>query len=132
MTLVVGLPISGREASIGEQVCAGDIAGFGTGEIRYEAGDLVCITIALKGCDATKRPGEVAVGGIRVGINRAGLDVVNGDAARAEVSRKALRKTCDRSLRKRIDRTTEEGHAFAVGAADVNNAAALIHMPRGF
>src|SRR6185369_15578217 len=77
------------------------------------------------------RLGEVAVCRIHVSINQAGLDVVNGDAARAEVSGKSLRETRDRSLRKCIDRTADE-YALAIGAPNVNDATAFTHMPRGF
>src|SRR5260370_37605476 len=132
MTLVFPFSISSCETSIGEQARAGDVAGFGTRQVGDKAGDLVCIAITLKGCDGNQRLREVAVCRIHVSINRAGLDVVNGDAARAEVSGKSLRETGDRSLRKRIDRTTDEGHALAVGAADMNDATAFTHMPRGF
>src|SRR5712692_5587654 len=132
MTLVFGLPISGGETSIGEQARSGNVAGFGAGEIRYEAGDLVCITITLKGCNGNQRLGEVAVGGIRIGINRARLNVVNRDSTRTQVPGESLRETRDRSLRKRINRTADERHALAVGAADVNDTPAFAQMPRGF
>src|SRR5436189_1868854 len=132
MTLVFPFSISSREASIGEQARAGDVAGFGTRQEGDKAGDLIGIAIALKRCDGNQRLREVAVCRIHVSINRAGLDVVNGDAARAEVSGKSLRESRDRSLRKRIDRTADEWHALAVGAADMNDAAAFTHMPCGF
>src|SRR6266436_6012131 len=124
--------ISSREASIGEQARAGDVAGFGTRQVGDKAGDLIGIAIALKRCDGNQRLREVAVCRIQVSINRTGLDVVNGDAARAEVPGKSLRETRDRSLRKRIDRTAGEGHALAVGTANVNDTAAFAQMPRGF
>src|SRR5947208_14998423 len=114
MTLVFRFSISSRETSIGEQARAGDVAGFGTRQVGDKAGELIGIAIALKGCDGNKRLGEVGVRRIHVSINRAGLDVVNGDSARAEVSGKSLRESRDRSLRKRIDRTADEWHAIAV------------------
>src|SRR5881396_529953 len=117
--------ISGCEASIGEQARAGDVAGFGTRQVGDKAGDLIGIAIALKGGDRNERLREVAVCRIHVSINRAGLDVVNGDAARAEVSGKSLRESRDRSLRKRIDRTADERHALAVGTANVNDTPAF-------
>src|SRR5439155_5593489 len=132
MTLVFPFSISSREASIGEQARAGDVAGFGTRQVSDKAGDLIGIAIALKRCDGNQRLREVAVCRIHVSINRAGLDVVNSDAARAEVSGKSLRESCDRSLRKRIDRTADEGHAIAVGTANVNDTPAFAQMPRGF
>src|SRR6266436_6243948 len=124
--------ISSREASIGEQARAGDVAGFGTRQVGDKAGDLIGIAIALKRCDGNQRLREVAVCWIHVSINWAGLDVVNGDAARAEVSGKSLRETRDRSLRQRIDRTADEWHALAVGTANVNDTPAFAQMPRGF
>src|SRR3989441_86236 len=132
MTLVFPFSISGRETSIGEQARAGDVAGFGTRQVGDKAGDLVCVAITLKGCDGNKRLGEVGVRRIRVGVNRAGLDIIDGDAARAEVSGQSLRETRDRSLRKRIDRTADEWHALAVGTANVNDTPAFAQMPRGF
>src|SRR5882762_10104157 len=132
MILVFPFSISSREASIGEQTRAGDVTRFGAGKVRNEAGNLIRIAITLKGCDGNQRLREVAVCRIHVSINRAGLDVVNGDAARAEVSGKSLRESRDRSLRKRIDRTADEWHALAVGAANVNDSATFTHMPGGF
>src|SRR2546426_11030467 len=132
MTLVFRFSISSREASIRQQTRAGDVAGFGTRQIGDEAGDLIGITVSLERCDGNQRLREVAVGWIHVSINRAGLDVVNGDAARAEVSGKSLRESRDRSLRKRIDRTADEGHALAVGIAIVIIRPALAQMPPAF
>src|SRR5882762_1625847 len=132
MILVFPFSISSREASIGEQTRAGDVTRFGAGKVRNEAGNLIRIAITLKGCDGNQRLREVAVCRIHVSINRAGLDVVNGDAARAEVSGKSLRESRDRSLRQRIDRTADEWHALAVGTANVNDTPAFAQMPRGF
>src|SRR5438128_12368718 len=102
MILVSHSQISSREASIGEQARAGDVAGFGTRQVGDKAGDLIGIAIALKRRDGNQRLREVAVCRIHVSINRARLDVINGDAARAEVSGKSLRETRDRSLRQRM------------------------------
>src|SRR5437879_4925759 len=124
--------ISSREASIGEQARAGDVAGFGTCQVGDKAGDLVCIAIALEGCDGNKRLSEVAVRRIHVGINRAWLDIVDRDSAKAEVSGKSLREAGDRALGECIDRTADERHALAVGAANVNDPATFAQMPRGF
>src|SRR5260370_33549440 len=81
MTLVFPFSISSREASIGEQARAGDVAGFGTRQVGDKGGDLIGIAIALKRCDGNQRLREVAVCRIHVSINRAGLDVVNGDVS---------------------------------------------------
>src|SRR5205814_787195 len=97
--------ISSREASIGEQARAGDVAGFGTRQVGDKAGDLIGIAIPLKRCDGNQCLREVAVCRIHVSINRAGLNVVNGDSTRAEVSGKSLRETGNCAFRKRIDRT---------------------------
>src|SRR5712664_3172799 len=132
MTLVFRFPISGGETSIGEQVRSGDAASSGAGQIRYEAGDLVCITITLKGCNGNKRLGEVAVGGIRIGINRARLNVVNRDSTRTQVPGESLREAGNCAFRERIARTADERHALAVGTANVNDTPAFAQMPRGF
>src|SRR6266496_4143136 len=94
--------ISSREASIGEQARAGDVAGFGTRQVGDKAGDLVGIAIALKRCDGNQRLREVAVGRIHVSINRARLNVVHGDAARAEIAGKSLREASDCAFRECI------------------------------
>src|SRR6058998_3097204 len=112
MTLVFRFSISSREASVGEQARAGDVAGFGTRQVSDKAGDLIGIAIALKRCDGNQCLREVAVCRIHVSINRAGLDVVNGDAARAEIAGKSLCKASDCTFRERIDRTTDEWHAL--------------------
>src|SRR5437016_8836537 len=101
--------ISGCEASIGQQTRAGDVAGFGTRQVGDKAGDLIGITVSLERCDGNQRLREVAVRRIHVGINRAWLDIVNRDSARAEVSGKSLRESRDRSLRKRIDEPPTNG-----------------------
>src|SRR5438046_9287314 len=86
MTLVFPFSISSREASIGEQARAGDVAGFGTRQVADKAGNLIGIAIALKRGDGNQCLRKVAVCRIHVSINRARLDVVNGEAARAGVS----------------------------------------------
>src|SRR5258706_13747865 len=96
MTPISHSQISCRETAIGQQARTRDVAGFGTCQVGNEAGDLVCIAITLKGSHGNQRPGEVAVGWIRVGINRAGLDVVNSDAAWTEVSGNSLGEASDR------------------------------------
>src|SRR5258708_16722417 len=108
MVLVFPFSISSRETSIGQQARAGDVAGFGTRQVGDKAGDLIGIAIALKRWDGNQRLREVAVCRVHVSINLAGLDVVNGVAARSEVSGESPRETRDRSLRKRIDRAADE------------------------
>src|SRR5437667_8346150 len=132
MTLVFRFSISSREASIGEQARAGDLAGFGTRQVGDKAGDLIGIAIALKRRDGNQCLREVAVCRIHVSINRAWLDIVNRDSAKAEVSGKSLREAGDRALSECIDRTADERHALAVGAANVNDPATFAQMPRGF
>ena len=51
MTLDFRFSISSREASIGEQARAGDVAGSGTRQVGDKAGDLIGIAIALKRTD---------------------------------------------------------------------------------
>src|ERR1039457_5803076 len=98
MILVSHSQISGRITSIGQQAPPGDIAGFGTRKESYEAGDLVCVAVALEGDVADAVPCQVGVRRIHVSINHAGLDVVNSDAARAEVPGQSLREAGDRAL----------------------------------
>src|SRR5438270_2590629 len=121
-----GFPsISSREASIGEQARAGDVAGFGAGKVSDEAGDLVGIAIALEGCYGNKCLREVAVRRIHVGINRARLDIIDRDSTRPQVASQSLREAGNGSLGERIDRTANERHTLAIGAADMNDATAL-------
>src|SRR5258706_4298001 len=124
--------MSSRQASIGEQARAGDVAGFGTRQVGDKAGDLIGITVSLESCDRDYRFREVAVRRIHVGINRAWLDIVNCDSAKAEVSGESLREAGDCALGECIDRTADERHALAVGAANVNDPATFAQMPRGF
>src|SRR5436190_22184127 len=48
MALVFSFSISSREASIGQQARAGDVAGFGTRQVGDKAGDLIGIAIVLE------------------------------------------------------------------------------------
>src|SRR5258705_4347805 len=99
MILVSHSQISGRPTSIGRQARASDVAGFGTGEKCDEAGDFVRAAVALERDVADAVTRQVGVRRIHVGVNHAGLDVVNGDAARSEVSGESLCETGDSSLR---------------------------------
>jgi hypothetical protein len=72
------------------------------------------------------------VGRVHVGVDGAGLDDVDGDAARAEFPRQALGEGGQRGLRQRVDR--QPGPARdPVGevASDVDDAAALAEVQDG-
>src|SRR5882724_6361256 len=103
MVFVSPSHISRRVTSIGQQARAGDVAGFGTRQVSDEAGDLVWMAIALEGDVGDAVPGRVGVRRVHVGVNHAGLNVVDGDAARPEVPGESLRKTGDRALGECID-----------------------------
>src|SRR5947207_1679866 len=120
MTLAFEIPISGRPTSIGQQARARDVAGFRTGEKCDEAGDFVRAAVALERDVADAVTRQVRVRRIHVGVNHAGLDVVDGDAARAEVSGESLCETGDSPLRQRVNRSTGERHPLTEGAADMN------------
>src|SRR5437899_1696817 len=131
MTLAFEFPISGRPTSIGQQARASDVAGFGTGEKCDETGDFVRAAIALERDVADAVTRQVGVRRIHVGVNHAGLDVVDSDAARSEVSGESLCETGDSPLRQRVNRSTGKRHPLTECAADMNNASALTEMPRG-
>ena len=99
MILVSHSQNSGCETSIREQTGARDVAGFGTGEKCDEAGDFVRAAIALERDVADAVPCQVCLRRVHVGVNHPGLDVVDSDAARSEVSGQSLRETGDRALR---------------------------------
>ncbi|MCY1299943.1 hypothetical protein D9M70_494930 [compost metagenome] len=65
---------------------------------------------------------------VHVGIGRSRLDVVHGDAARPQVARHALHQPQQRGLAHRIRAAAGERHPLGIGAADVDDAAALAHV----
>ena len=76
----------GVGAAVDGEIGAGDVGGFGAGDEGDQGGDLFHCAVALEGGVGVLRRGPVAGGGIEVGVDRAGLDVVDGDAASADFS----------------------------------------------
>src|SRR5437870_8155564 len=99
----VALTYSASADKANEVVRSIEAAGGKALAIKADAADTEAVWLAVAK--------TIGTFGAIVSINRAGLDVVNGDAARAEVSGKSLRESRDRCLRKRIDRTADEWHA---------------------
>lgn len=83
---------SGGKAAIDAQARAGNIGGFRSGEVRNHGGDLVGTAVALHGDHAFQLRSEWAVGRIHVGVHRTRLDVIDRDAARAEIAGEAARE----------------------------------------
>lgn len=76
----------GAEAAIDGQAGTGDVARFRAGEVGDEASDFFAGAVAGQGHQRFQGFGEFALRRVHVGVHRAGLDVVDGDALRAEVA----------------------------------------------
>nr|BAM71405.1 hypothetical protein [Ralstonia pickettii] len=75
-----------------------------------------------------QRGAEFAGFRIHVGVGRTRLDVVDGDAARTQVACHALHQAQQRGLAHGIRAAAGERHAVGIGAADIDDAAALPHV----
>ena len=78
--------------------------------------------------------GQGSVGGVHVGVDRAGLHVVHRDATRPQVARQAFGEAHDGGLAHAIDAEACPWHTVGVGAADGDDAAigtALAHVAHG-
>src|SRR6185503_20884107 len=73
-----------------------------------------------------------AVFGVQVGVHWAGLDVIDCDLARREVAGEAFGEAGDGGFGERVNAAAGKGHALGIGAADVNDAAAVAEVFRGF
>ncbi len=71
-----------------------------------------------------------AVSRVHVGVGRAGMDHVGGDAARAEIPGEALRHAGQRRLRHRVDGHAGPAGAVGEAAADRHDRAAVVAHPR--
>jgi len=72
------------------------------------------------------------VGRVHVGVDRARLHVVDGDASWAEVAGQAFGQADQCRFAHRVHAATAEGHAVGVGAADVDDPRAFAHVFRRF
>src|ERR1700677_2556840 len=89
---------SGVGSAIDREIGAGDVGGFGTGDEGYQSGDLIHSAVTIEGGDGLLRRSPVAGRGVQIGVDGAGLDVVDGDAAVADLAGQALGKHLDRAL----------------------------------
>jgi hypothetical protein len=71
---------------------------------------------------------KLALGWIHVRIDRAGLHVVDRDAARAEIARESLDEPLQRRLAHCIHRAAGERHALRITTADIDDAPAGLHV----
>ncbi len=78
-----------------------------------------------------QRDGEIALGRVHVGIDRAGRHIVDGDVTAAQVARQALHQPGQRRLAHGIYRAAGERHALGIGTADVDDAPTLVHVGGG-
>ncbi len=88
--------------------------------------------MALNGHKAVHQLFHRAVLRVGVGINWAGLDDVDRDAARAKIPRQAARQPLQGRFAERIGRHSRHWHAIAIDRADDNNAPAFRHAARRF
>src|SRR4030095_11435846 len=105
-----------------------------------EPRDLVGRAKALHGDRIAHRLGPRAIDGSYAGLNvakqlgvdPAGLDIVDGDAARTEIPRETARQAGNRPFGHGIDSATGNRHVVAADAADVDDPPALTHVAHGF
>src|SRR5690349_1693615 len=105
-------PSSSVGAAIDGQARAGDVASLWPSDEGDHCRDVVYPAVALQRRihDLWRRP--VASGGVEVGVDRAGLDVVDGDAARADLTGETLGEHFHRALGRRIGDQTGRAHAL--------------------
>ncbi|MNV66064.1 hypothetical protein D3C71_1587980 [compost metagenome] len=60
------------------------------------------------------------------------MHVIDGDAAWAQIARHAFGQTDQRGFAHGINCAAGKGHAFSVGAANIDDSATVIHMARRF
>src|SRR5580704_3103724 len=76
---------SGVGSAVDGEVGTGNVGRFRSGDERHEGGDLVNGAVALQRCESDLGLGPIACGGVEVGVDWAGLYVVDGDAANADL-----------------------------------------------
>src|ERR1700733_586704 len=89
---------SGVGSAVDGEIGPGDVGGLGTGDEGYQGGDLVHGAVAVEGGDGFLGGCPFACGGIEIGVDGTGLDVVDRDAAAADLSGQALGKHLHSSL----------------------------------
>src|SRR5207253_691648 len=110
---------------------AGDEGGGVGGEPGDEGRHFVRGAVALD-CEWRAVGGSVgAVGGVALRVGRSGLYEVDGNAARAEVSREPPGEAAERGLARSVEADAGAGAARAQGAADGDDAAAVRHRRGG-
>src|SRR5262249_36359037 len=123
---------SGGKATIYGQTCAGDVGGFRTDEVGHQTGDLIALAESLHRKEASQLIGKRSICRVHVGVDGAGLDIVDGDAARPEVARQPTCETRNRRLGHGIDAPARESNAVGIDAANGYDASALAQMAGGF
>src|SRR5689334_14239244 len=121
---------SSAEAAVYSEAGAGDETGFRAGEVGDKGGYLATLAVTRQRQKAFHQLGEWPVRRVQIRINRAGLDVVDGDAARAEVASQTAREAGDGGFRHGVDAGAREWHAVGVDAADGDDAPAFAHVAR--
>ena len=79
--------MSGVGAAINREIGASDVGRFWPSDKRYQRGNLVNVTIAFERGVSDLRFCPIACGGIQVSINGSRLNIVDRDAARANLPR---------------------------------------------
>src|SRR5271155_2661402 len=124
----MGVLRSGVCAAVDGEVGAGDGGGFGAGEEGDEGGDFVHGAVAFEGGVGDLGGGPIAGGGVEVGVDGAGLDVVDGDAAGTDFAGEALGEHFDGALGGGVGDEAGGEHAFADARADGDDAAAFFYV----
>src|SRR5262249_8671508 len=100
---------SRREAAVDREAGTGHEAGLGARKIRDHGRDLVSRAEARQGHVPFQGLGILAVRRVQLRAHRPRLNVVDGNAARAEVACQALDQAHQGGLAHRIDGTAREG-----------------------
>src|SRR5688572_31385827 len=97
----ISLPEGNRsrsEPAINGETCACDVRGLGTRQVRDHRSNLIDVGITGQCDELLECFGELALGGIHIRIGSTGLNIVNGDAARPEVTRQSFDESHERGL----------------------------------
>ncbi|MDT4859713.1 hypothetical protein FQZ97_942350 [compost metagenome] len=78
-----------------------------------------------------QRLGQVAIGRVHVGVRGAGMHGIDRDAARPQIARQAAVEAGDGTLGQRVERSAGERGVLRHRAADVDDAATVLHVAHG-
>src|SRR5918996_380332 len=107
---------------------SGDVGGVRAREERDAGGHLLGTRVTTQRGGRGSGRGELAVGRVHLGVDQSGLQDVDRDPARPEVTRRAARVTGERRLGGRVFGHPGEADARARAGADGDDSAAFTHV----